>query len=205
MKLNFIAISLMALTMLFASCKKTEEVTPVASPDVKTYSFDINMAYLTTVDANPSCFIDLDKGVAYTVQAAKTHASEIDLVWHYYGGGQCYLNIPNNNIFSITTNGFSIGDLGFGDWSVRNSGLLEYSTRLSKGQVSGIKTVANLTEFIKNDLPIQPQIVFDGTSDTYAKVYTFETGAKKRGVLIANSNVFDSNGGRANITVKIEP
>ena len=204
MKLPFIAASLMAITMLCASCTKTPDVTP-PSPDVKSFTFDIDMAYLTTSNANPACFIDLDKGLVYTVQAAKTHASEIDLVWHYYGGGQCYLQIPNNNIFSIVTDGFGIGELGFGDWSVRNGGLLEYSTSLSKGQVAGIKTVANLTEFIKDDLPIQPQILFDGTSSTYAKVYTFETGAKKRGVLIANSNTVDSNGGRANITIKIEP
>ena len=81
MKLNFIAISLMALTMLFASCKKTEEVTPVASPDVKTYSFDINMAYLTTVNANPACFIDLDKGVVYTVPIAPLVSMGRDTSW----------------------------------------------------------------------------------------------------------------------------
>ena len=204
--LRFIAIATTISCLFMTACvKKTDDAVTTTSPDVKTFTFTINMAYLTTIDASPSCFIDLDKGVTYNVQTAPAHADEIDLVWHYYGFDQCYLRIPNHNMNIATSNAFDIGTLGFGSWSVRNSGLLEYSTSLSKGQVANIKTVSDLTTFIKDDLPIQPEILFDGTSATYAKVYTFETGAKKRGVLIANSNTVDSNGGRANITVKIEP
>jgi hypothetical protein len=189
-----------------SSCKKTDDtVVTTDSPAVTTNTFNIELAYKTTVNANPKCFLDLDKGIAYNVQEAPAHAAEIDLVWLCYSSNQLYLYKPSANIFSIINDGFSIGTLGFGNWSVRNNGLLEYSTSLSKGQVANIKTVADLTTFIKDDLPIQEQIEFNGDSDTFAKVYIFETGQKKRGVLIANSNSYDSNGGRANITVKIQP
>ena len=202
---TFFASLLIGSTLFTASCKKEETtITDDSQPTVKTHTFNIELAYKTTVNANPKCFIDLDAGIAYNIQEAPAHAADIDLVWFYYGADQLYLYKPNANIFSITTDGFDIGSLGFGNWSVRNSGLLEYSLTLSKGQVANIKTVANLTDFIKDDLPIQSQIEFNGDANTFAKVYTFETGQKKRGVLIANSNSYDSNGGRANITVKIQ-
>ena len=198
---------LIGSTLFTASCKKEETTTTDdSSPAVKTHTFNIELAYKTTVNANPKCFIDLDAGIAYNVQEAPAHAAEIDLVWFAYNLDQLYLYRPNSAyLFSLHQDGFEIGSLGFGTWSVRNTGLLEYSTSLSKGQVANIKTVANLTTFMKEDLPIQEQIEFNGDSNTFAKVYTFETGQKKRGVLIANSNSYDSNGGRANITVKIQP
>jgi hypothetical protein len=201
-KHRIIALAFLA-TILSSSCKK--DTTTTVSPDVKTYTFDINMAYKTTVNPNPACFIDVDKGVVYSVQTAPAHAADIDLLWYAYSSTQFYLNIPNANIFSIGADGFDAGSFGFGNWSVRNSGFVDYSTTLTKGGFANVKTVADLTTFIKNNAPIQEEAVFDGTAATFAKVYIFETGAKKHGIIIVNSNSTDSNGGRANITVKVEP
>jgi hypothetical protein len=201
---SLLLASLLTYSLFSVGCIKKEEVVVEPIPDLNTFTFDIQMAYKTTVNPNPKCFIDLDKGVAYDVATAPAHAAEIDLVWHYYGFDQCYLDIPNDNIFSVATDGFDIGELGFGNWSVRNSGVVDNSSTLSKGQVTNIKTAADLTTFLNGKYPIQSEIIFDGSSNTYASVFMFETGQRKKGVLIANSNAYDSNGGRANITVKIQ-
>jgi hypothetical protein len=209
MRIQAIFASLLLGSILFStSCTKSPDVTPT-SPDAKTFTVDVENAYKTTVTPNPKCFIDFDGGKTYTIQEAPAHAAEIDAMWVYYGyDTQFYIYAANySSLISATTNGFDAGSLGMGNWSVRNSCILEEAAGMAKGDITAVKTVADLKAKIDshlNNVSLNFK-AFDGTSQTYARVYVFETSTHKRGAFIVNSNTTDSNGGRANITIKVEP
>jgi hypothetical protein len=78
---------------------------------------------------------------------------------------------------------------------------------LAKGAITGAKSVDDLKALIKSGLDFTSLDfeTFDGTSTTFARVFVFETNLKKRGAFIVNTNDVDSNGGRANITIRVEP
>ncbi len=199
--------SIIATSFMFMGCPaKIDD--PTTTPDINTFTISFEMAYKTTVNANPKCFIDFDKGMVYDVQNAPPHAADIDAVWTFENGNSnaMYLFSMVQNQFSTASNGFNAGELGLGNWSVRNNCILEYDGHLAKGQVTDLKTAADLKALVKSSLDFSTSDfeTFDGTSATFAKIYTFETNLKKRGAFIVNSNDTDSNGGRANITIKIE-
>ena len=78
---------------------------------------------------------------------------------------------------------------------------------LAKGDITGAKNLADLKGLIKSGLDFTSSRfeTFDNKSNTFARVFVFETNLKKRGAFIVNANDIDSNGGRANITVRVEP
>ena len=202
-------VPLLAVAFMFMGCpNKQDDTVTTTLPEPKTYTLNVECAYKTTVTPNPSCFIDLDKGVVYNIQNAAAYAADIDLVWVYRGyDTQFYLWALNTNSFSVATNGFNAGELGLGNWSVRNNCILDYSGSLAKGAITSAKTAEDLKALIKSKLDFYTGnfTEFDGTSSTFAKVFVFETNNKKRGAFIVNSNSTDSNGGRANITIRVEP
>jgi hypothetical protein len=198
---------LVACTLLNTGCKKDDPA--ATAPEAKTFTFDVECAHRTNTTPNAKCFIDFDGGQAYTIQEAPAHAAEIDAIWVYYGyDTQFYLYAPNySSLIATGSNAFDAGSLGMGSWSVRKGCLLEDAAGMGKGEITGVKTVPELKTLIDahlNNVSLN-FMPFDGTSQTFARVYVFETSGKKRGAFVVNSNSTDSNGGHANITVKIEP
>ena len=209
-KKSLLLASFIIVAFTFMGCpnKKDDVIEPtIIQP--KTYTINFEMAYKTTVNANPKCFIDFDNGKVYDVQTAPAHAADIDAVWVYENGNSdaMYLFSMNQNMFSTATDGFNAGELGLGNWAVRSNCILEYKGSLAKGDITGAKSVDDLKALIKSALDFSSLNfqTFDGTSSTFAKVYVFETNRQKRGAFIVNSNSADSNGGRANITIRVEP
>lgn len=82
----FKILVLTSSTMLvFNQCKKEEPepLTPtvVNDPDVSRQNVTIELAYNTSSQTDPVCFIDLDSARVFSVSQAASHASEIDLVY----------------------------------------------------------------------------------------------------------------------------
>lgn len=193
---------LLASSVVFSSCDK-EEVTPV--PEVNAYTLSLECAYLKAVTPNPRCFVDLDKGVAYTLAEASAHAADIDFVWHYYGNSAYYLRSPLSNIFSTASDGYDAEDL-FAGWPARSATLIEYDASFSKADFEAVTNTTELTAFLAaNQEPIQEEATFDGTSTTAGRMFTFETNLKKRGAFLVTANSTNSNGGSATITIKVTP
>ncbi len=198
--------SIVATSLIFMGCPAKTETPPVtASPEFNTYTLDLEMAYSTAINPNPKCFIDLDKGVVYDVQTAAAHAADIDIVWTFTDNSLMYLSSIAQNQFSTASDGFNATSLGYGNWSVRNHCIIGYGGSLAKSEFSGIKTRDELYYSISNSLQYvhSDYQYFDGSLNTFTNVYVFETNLQKRGGFIVNSNNTNSNGGRANITIKV--
>jgi hypothetical protein len=203
----FLASLLFGLTL--SSCVKKETIDdPTTNPDINTFTVDFELAYTKAGTPNAKCFIDFDKGIAYTIQDAVSHASEIDAVWHWRGQSYYDMAVPYNNgsddfYWLLDSAGFEGADL-FAGWSVRNNGKLDRQSDLIKKQITDLTTNAALTTLYNNSLVSGSNDDFDGLSATLDKPYAFETGAQKKGFFIVNSVTTNSNGGRANITIKIQ-
>jgi hypothetical protein len=205
---SLLLASLLTYSLFSVGCIKKEEA--VVEPAViapNTYTLNFELALTTVATPNPKCFIDLDKGMVYDIQTAPAHAADIDLVWVCNNANEYFLNAPNVSYFSVYTNGFNQGELGMANWAVRNSCVISYMGSLAKGAITGAKSVADLKALIKSGLDSASSRfeTFDGLSQTTARVFVFETSLKKRGAFIVNNNTVNSNGGLANITIRVEP
>lgn len=207
-KKSLFLVPLLATVFIFMGCTKQLDDPTTPTSDINTFTVSFELAFKKATTPNAKCFIDFDKGVAYGIQEAASHASEIDAVWHWRTQSYYDITVPYNSgsddfYWGLDAAGFEAADL-FNGWSVRNNGKLDRQSGTTKKQITDITTSAALLTLYNNSLVSGSNDDFDGLSATIDTPYAFETGAQKKGFFIVNSCTTNSNGGVANITIKIQ-
>lgn len=209
-----IIFSALILSAALTGCKKkdppatTSTNTGTPAVNLKRHVVTVYLAYNTSTQTDPYCFLDLDSGYVYPVSTAAQYAQKIDLVYvlrYSNADDPMFISLGNfDGQPGYPISSWNKSTLGIGSFSFFNhTGMDIAPSGLTTAQFTAMTSVAQLETYLGNGEGSILDFVDINTSEV-GDIYEFVTQQGKIGAF----RVLDAQNGSAGyatLEVIVEP